>query len=175
MEEVADAKVFTFGLSWEREALNFQILLIGVIDDQVVAITLAGEIAIDHAGRKDVLLDAALFELIKQRPDRALELLLILLVAHGSLAELPLTTEKCDFINEWIDRSQINILNHTRAPERWRRNPTHGSNGALIGQRGGGGGAGGILFGFGVVNNLLGVFSFGQTLGDFIVDDIGLA
>lgn len=109
-EEVGDAEAFAAVLTWEGEAFGLAVVVFGVVDDEVVAVGVAGEVAVDDGGLEDVLVAAGLLEAFEEGRDLLVELAFVVGVAHGALLELPLASEECDGVDEGIDEIEADVL-----------------------------------------------------------------
>src|SRR5262249_46769815 len=102
---------------------------------QVVAVGVAGEVAVDDSGAEDVLVLALTLESLEDGHDLVVEELLIVEVGEGALLHLPLAAEEGDGIDEGVDVIEIDAGYYLRAPEGRRGDLVVGEDGG-VGARG---------------------------------------
>src|SRR5947199_1901491 len=91
-EVIGEAQIFSCGLSRECEARALRALIV-LIDDEIVALRLAREVAIDEARREQTLALRSLFDLFVNGSHLLCDELLVFVRAATTLLELPLTFE----------------------------------------------------------------------------------
>src|SRR5260370_3020015 len=91
-----------------------------IVNDEIVALGLAGEITVDHFRGEQVFPFTTFFQLVVDGPHFIAYKCLIILHRFSTLFELPLPLEQSGFVNEGEDIVQWEVVNNARSVKRER-------------------------------------------------------